>query len=107
MNETSNGLRIPENHKEQIGARAIYFDSYFDDSPALENNFKGQYVLRKEWQIRFGVDDFIQTKLNPYFEIDNLNSKFTSIAWTQERHSAVTEVEQNTPFDTNIREIEI
>jgi len=107
MTETDNGLRIPENHKDFIGAKAIYNNWYLSDSPADVNDFKGQYILRQGWRIPFSLDNFMQTNLNPYFEIDSINAKFTTIKWNEDGHFAVTDGEQNEPFDTNITETEV
>lgn len=107
MTETPNGLRIPENHKDKIGAKALYNDWYKSDSPADVNDFKGQYVLLKGWRIPFGVNSFLQTKTNPYFELDSINTKFTTIDFVEEQKVATTDAEQQKPFDTNITEIEI
>ena len=59
------------------------------------------------WRIPFGVNSFLQTKTNPYFELDSINTKFTTIDFVEEQKVATTDAEQQKPFDTNITEIEI
>ena len=71
--------KIPENFKDIIGAKAIYDNYYKQGSPADINDFKGQEVLRNDWNIPFTVADFNVVKLNPYFVFDGNNVKFTSV----------------------------
>ena len=99
--------RIPENHKTFVGAKAIYNNYYFPDSPAIQNDFKGQYIDRLGWRIPFSLANYQQTKINPYFEILDTKGKFTSMNWIQEKKSATTDTEEQKPFDTNITEEEI
>ena len=107
MTETNNGLKIPDNHKDFIGMSAIYNNYYLPDSPADVNQFKGQYQLLKGWRIPFGLNAYSQTILNPYFEIDSINTKFTTVDWIEDDGAATTDAEQQKPFDTNITESEI
>jgi hypothetical protein len=100
-------VRMPSNFKNFIGAEAIYNNWYFPLSPAIENGFKGQYKLIESYQIRFGLDNYLQTKSNPYFLLNTKNAKFTNISWNENDRNAQTQIEIQDPFDTNIKEIEI
>ena len=97
-------LNIPSNFKDFIGAAALYNNYYLPDSPAQENGFKGQKTLIEGLQIPFNLAAYQQTKLNPYFELDLKNAKFTHINWTENKRSAETEVEVDEIFDKNIKE---
>ncbi len=100
--------KIPENHKDFVGPRALYFDNYFSESPSIQNDFKGQYINRLAWRIPFSLENYIQTKVNPGFEILSTSGKFTSIGWSEDQGgSAVTDSEQQEIFDTNITEEEV
>lgn len=106
-NKSGNVLNIPANFKDYIGARALYQNYYFPDSPSQENGFKGQYTLIKGWNIPFSLSNFAQTFANPHFYLNTTKAKFKYINWTIDGRKAETEVEVNEPFDKNIREIEI
>jgi len=107
LEDTNFGKRIPANFKEFVGGKAVYTKYYLPDSPADVNDFKGQYIFRRGWRIPFSLDNFNQTKDNPYFDLNNINGKFTSINWTEDEHAAVTDAEQQEVFDTNITETEV
>lgn len=96
--------RIPSNFKDFVGAPAIYNNYHLKDSPADINDFKGQKVKRLGWRIPFNADQYVTTKTNPYFELGENNLKFTSITWVDDSRDAITEVEQQSTFDTNITE---
>jgi hypothetical protein len=97
-------LNIPVNFKDFIGAPALYNNYYFPDSPAEENGFRGQKTLIEGWRIPFNLAAYQQTKLNPYFNFDSKNAKFTHINWTENSRSAETEAEIDEIFDKNIKE---
>jgi len=97
-------LNIPVNFKDFIGAPALYNNYYLPDSPAEENNFRGQKTLIEGWRIPFNLAAYQQTKLNPYFQFNSKNAKFTHINWTENARSAETEVEIEEVFDQNIKE---
>jgi hypothetical protein len=99
--------KIPENFKDIIGAKAIYDNYYKQGSPADINDFKGQEVLRNDWNIPFTVTDFNLVKLNPYFVFDGNNVKFTSVNWIDDKREAITNSKEYKIFDTNITEYEI
>lgn len=99
--------KIPENFKDFIGAKAIYRNYYLKDSPADVNDFKGQKVDIKGWKIPFTLADYNLVKNNPYFEFDGNNLRFTSLNWIEDEKEAVTDAEEQKPFDTNITEYEL
>lgn len=107
LEDYSVGKRIPANFKDFIGARAIYYDCYFFESPAEQNNFLGQKVLRKGWRIPFSLANYLQTKDYPYFTVSDISGKFNTINWIGDEGAAVTEAEHHKIFDTNITEDEI
>lgn len=100
-------LRIPTNFKNFIGAKSLYTNWYFPDSPAVQNNFAGQYIMAENVVIPFNLKAFQLTNLNPHFLLNANNAKFTHIAWTIDKHKAETDIEINKPFDQNITEEEI
>jgi len=99
--------KIPENFKDFIGAKAIYQNYYFKDSPADINDFKGQKVDIKNWTINFNLADYNLVKNNPYFEYDGNNLRFTGLNWIEDDKKAVTQAEEQSIFDTNITEYAI
>jgi len=99
--------KIPENFKDFIGAKAIYQNYYFKDSPADINDFKGQKVDIKNWSINFNLADYNLVKNNPYFEYDGNNLRFTGLNWIEDEKQAVTQAEEQSIFDTNITEYAI
>lgn len=100
-------LNIPANFKDFIGAKAIYDDWYLPESPAIENNFEGQYKKIDGLTIRFGLSEYIATKTNPYFILNTNNAKFTFIGWNENDRNSQTNIEFQEPFDENIKETEI
>ena len=108
MEEDSKGrLRIPEDFKDYIGMPAVYNRFYLPDSPADINDYKGQYVLRNDWKIRFNYEDYVTIKDNPYYPFETSVSKFLNVSWFENGNYAVTDSEENRTFDTNITEITI
>jgi len=104
LTETGHGLRIPENFKNYCGAPALYNSNYLSDSPAIQNSFLGQYRLVKDLRLPWSYENFQTTQLNPFFLIQGNNAKFNNIAWNEPKHEAVTNLEIQEPFDTNITE---
>lgn len=104
LTQTGHGLRIPENFKNHCGAPALYNANYLSDSPAIQNNFLGQYRLVKDLRLPWSYENFQTTQLNPFFLIEGNNAKFNSISWNEPKHEAVTNLEIQEPFDTNITE---
>lgn len=104
LTEFDNGLRIPENFKEECGAPALYNANYLSDSPAIQNDFLGQYRLVKNLNLPWSYENFQTTQLNPFFLIEGNNAKFNNIAWNEPKHEAVTDLEIQEPFDTYITE---
>jgi hypothetical protein len=107
LTETPEGLRIPANFKDIIGARAIYNEYYKFESPADVSGFAGQNTLLNGWRIPFNTDDFFETKNNPNFLFEGNFAKFKQINWTENNHSAVTNSYFYNIFDKNITENEI
>jgi hypothetical protein len=99
--------RIPVNFKDYIGAPALYRNWYFPDSPAIQNNFLGQYRLIKSLSLRWSISKYVQTQTNPYFIINGKFAKFTFINWTEASHKAEADIEFREPFDKNITEYEL
>ena len=104
LTQTGIGLRIPENFKNYCGGPALYTANYLSDSPAIQNNFLGQYRLVKDLRLPWSYENFQTTQLNPFFLIEGNNAKFNNIAWNEPKHEAVTNLEIQEPFDTNITE---
>lgn len=107
MTNTEKGLRIPADFKTYIGADALYNNWYFGESPAIQNDFKGQWQLIQKLDMRWSYEKYIQTKLNPYFFILGNPSKFNTIQWIEPKHKSTADIEMQAPFDTNITETEI
>lgn len=101
----ANTLNIPENFKDYIGGEAIYNGAYLPDSPAIENNFAGQYTAIEDLEIPFLLTSYNLTKNNPFFVLNSNPSKFEHINWTENDNQAEVDIESNQVFDTNIKEI--
>jgi hypothetical protein len=101
------GKRIPTNFKDFIGARTLYENYHKWESPADVSGFAGQYQKWMGVQLPWSYTKFNQTQNNPYFLLQGHNAKFLYVDWIEAEHSAVTDIEQQKPFDTNITEIEI
>ncbi len=99
--------RIPQNFKEYIGAKALYLNWYFGESPADINGFAGQWRIIEQLQMRWAYEKYIQTKTNPFFALSGNNAKFTFINWIEAKHKATVNIELQEPYDTNITEEEI
>lgn len=107
LEDYSVGKRIPSNFKSLIGAKALYDNYYFPESPADVNNYAGQKILRKSWGIPFNLKKYQLSKVNPFFQVNTTNAKFRSINWEEDNNFAVTDAEQQHIFDSNITEEEI
>ena len=107
LDSTDIGLRIPENFKDFIGAKALYDDWNKWDSPADVSGFYGQKRNYLGVSLRWAYDKFLQVENNPFFDLYGFNAKFTSIDWIEAKHNAVTDIQQRKPFDTNLTEIEV
>lgn len=97
-------LKVPENHLDEIKPENLYNKYYFFDSPAIENNFKGQYTWIKNWSVPFSLDAYQKTINNPDFIFDTKKAKFTFINFNINDRKAVSNVKINEVFDTNITE---
>lgn len=102
-----NIVTIPANFKDHIGGPALYNNWYTYDSPAQEYDFIGQYTEIKDFNLRFGILNFQQTKDNPYFLLNGGNAKFIHIDWQKNDRTAAVEIEKQEIFDSNIKEIVI
>lgn len=107
MTETENGLRIPSDFKNYIGGEAIYNNWYFGESPAIQNDFLGQWQLIQKLDMRWSYEKYIQTQLNPYFPLLGNVAKFNFISWVEPNHKSTADIEMQEPFDTNITESEV
>lgn len=107
MTQTDNGLRIPEDFKDYIGAKALYQNWYFGESPADINNWAGQWRIIEQLQMRWSFEKYVQTKTNPFFVLNGNSAKFTFVNWLEAKHRAVVNVEVQEIFDKNITEEEI
>lgn len=107
LESTDLGLRIPENFKDFIGAKALYNDWHKWDSPADVSGFYGQKRNYLGVSLRWAYDKFLQVENNPFFDLYGFNAKFTSIDWIESKHNAVTDIQQRRPFDTNLTEVEV
>lgn len=106
--EDSHGImRIPENFKDFIGAKALYDDWHKWESPADVSSFRGQYRLLKGVNLPWSYKKFNLTQDNPYFYLQGYDAKFQYVNWIEATHSAVADIEQQKPFDENITEVEI
>lgn len=103
--ETKDGVdRIPENFKDFVGCPALYNTGYLSESPAIQNNFMGQYRLVKDLKLPWSYEKSQLTDDNPAFTINGFNCKFQFLNWNEPKHEAIVDFEQNQPFDTNITE---
>lgn len=103
--DTEDGVRrIPEDFKDHVGGPALYNSGYLSESPAIQNNFLGQYRLVSDLKLPWSYEKFIVVKDNPYFLMNGVNSKFLFTKWNEPKHEAVVDFEKNEAFDTNITE---
>ena len=96
--------RIPENFKEILGWSALYEKWHSYDSPAIEQDFNGQWIQFKNVKIDFSPDDYVNTKLNSHFDFRGLNAKFTSLTYNPNGNFAVVSGEYQQVFDNKITE---
>lgn len=104
MVDEGHGNRIPANFKDEIGWPALYNSGYLSDSPAIQNDFKGQYRLVKELNLPFSIENFVITQTNPFFVMNANICKFLFGSWNEAKHKSTADIEINEPFDTNITE---
>lgn len=106
VDETNKTLTIPADFKSRCSAEFIYNERYFPESPAIQNNFAGQNISIEQLRIPFSLQNYQNTKQNPYFNFDGL-AKFNDIEWNEhDRHAEVT-IEKQEVFDDNITETEV
>lgn len=105
LEETKDGLKIPENHRKVLGARALYEKYGIANSFSSANNFKMQRQLFTERDIPFAYSDFLKINNNSYFTtFDGKSGKFESVKWKLDADKATVDYWLEKAYTDNIKE---
>lgn len=97
------GGRLPVNHRDLWSAKHLY-DSYLNYNSFVSNNNQGQKAVYNNVEIPFGLEDFKQLTVNPYFLFNGSVAKIINFTWQTGRDKATISFWVREVYTTNLQE---
>jgi hypothetical protein len=98
-----NGGKLSINHRTLFSSKVLW-NSYLNYDSFIKDGFKRQRALYENIEIPFGIEDFKQLTLNPYFQFKGNTAKITNFTWTTGRDKANISFWVEEIYSTNLKE---
>jgi hypothetical protein len=97
------GGKLPINQRDLWSAKHLY-DSFLNYNSFVANNWQGQKAVYNNVEIPFGIEDYKQLTVNPYFLFEGAVAKITNFTWTTGRDKATISFWVRERYTTNLKE---
>jgi len=81
------GGALPLNHRDLFSSKVLW-DKYLNYDSFIANNYSKQRAIYEGVEIPFGIEDFKQLSVNPYFLFNGSIAKIINFTWTTGRDKA-------------------
>lgn len=100
-------LKIPENHRDELSARALW-EKYLNEESFVDLNYRNQWKIYQNIEVPFTLVDFLSLIQNSYFyDTDGSEAKVDKISWKIGDDKAVIDYRKRNVYTRNLIETKI